>query len=319
MEKKIRWGVLGYAGIARKHVLPALAETTNGSAYAIASRSEEKLQDAVKKFGFKKIYSTYDDLLDDPEVDAVYVPLPNALHKEWVIKAARKGKHILCEKPLALSEDDVKEMIAVANEYGVKLMEAFMYRFTPRTAKVLELINNGVIGKIGQINSNYSFYLENYDDIRMSKDLGGGSLHDVGCYPVNFIGMLMNDYPESIVAQAIEKEGVDIALTASLRYKNGVLATVNCSFLGDSVELTEITGSTGTLVIRDTFYDSDLPVLLYRGEEETVYTIPSCNRYKEELEAFGNCVISNSDVPLSLDESIRNNRLIREILEVAKR
>ena len=242
--KKINWGVLGYAGIARKHVLPAMLKTESSVPYAIASRSDEKLRQAVESFGFKKVYHTYDELLDDEEVDAVYIPLPNALHKEWVIKAAKKGKHILCEKPLALHENDVMEMIAVAKECNVKLMEAFMYRFTPRTAKVVELLESGVIGKIGQINSNYSFYLENYDDIRMSRELGGGSLHDVGCYPVNFISMVLKDHPQSISAQAIKKQGVDVALTASLRYKDDVLATVNCSFLGDSVELTEITGST---------------------------------------------------------------------------
>ncbi len=319
MDKKIRWGVLGYAGIARKHVLPAMKETSNSVCYAVASRSEEKRKQAVSAFGFEKAYESYDEVLEDVNVDAVYIPLPNALHKQWVIKAARKGKHILCEKPLALNEEDVREMAETAKECNVKLMEAFMYRFTPRTAKVLELINSGAIGKIGQINSNYSFYLENYDDIRMSESLGGGSLHDVGCYPVNFIGMVLNDYPESIAAQAIERNGVDIALSASLRYKNGVLANVNCSFIGDSVELTEITGSKGTLVIRDTFYDSDLPILLYRGEEETVYSVASCNRYKEELEAFSSCIINGTDCPLSLEESARNNRLIREILEEVKR
>ena len=319
MKRKINWGVLGYAGIARKHILPAMLEADNCVPYAIASRSEDKLKQAVEKFGFAKTYHSYDELLDDKSVEAVYIPLPNALHKEWVIKAAQKGKHILCEKPLGLSEEEVQEMADTAKKYSVKLMEAFMYRFTPRTAKVLELIENGVIGKIGQISSNYSFYLENLDDIRMSKSLGGGSLHDVGCYPVNFIMMIMKEYPESIVAQAIENDGVDIALTASLKFRSGVLATVNCSFIGDSVELTEITGSTGTLVIRDTFFDSDLPILLYRGEEETVYSIPSCNRYKEELEAFSNCILDDTAVPISIDESLRNNRLIKEILEASKK
>lgn len=317
--KKINWGVLGYAGIARKHVLPAMLKTESSVLYAIASRSDEKLRQAVESFGFKKVYHTYDELLDDEEVDAVYIPLPNALHKEWVIKAAKKGKHILCEKPLALHENDVKEMIAVAKECNVKLMEAFMYRFTPRTAKVVELLESGVIGKIGQINSNYSFYLENYDDIRMSRELGGGSLHDVGCYPVNFISMVLKDHPQSISAQAIKKQGVDVALTASLRYEGDVLATVNCSFLGDSVELTEITGSTGTLVIRDTFYDSDLPILLYRGEEETAYSVEPCDRYQKELEAFADCILNDTEVPLPLEESVMNNRLIREILEAVEK
>lgn len=317
MKNKVRWGVLGYAGIARKHVLPAMVSTHNCVAYAIASRNKGKVDEAISEFGFAKGYSSYEELLNDENVDAVYVPLPNSLHKEWVIKAAKAGKHILCEKPLALCEKDAREMADAASECNVKLMEAFMYRFTPRTAMLRKLLDEGVIGKIGQINSNYSFYLEEVENIRMSRELGGGSLHDVGCYPVNFIGMVTNDYPVSVVAQKIERDGVDVALTASLRYKDDIMATVNCSFLGDSVELTEITGSNGTLVIRDTFYDSDLPILLYRGEKETVFDVPSCNRYALELEAFSNCILHDKDVPLSVEESFRNIRLMERILEVA--
>lgn len=317
MKDKIRWGVLGYAGIARKHVLPAMSSIQSCVAYAIASRNRGKVDEAISKFGFAKGYSSYEELLEDENVDAVYVPLPNTLHKEWVIKAAKAGKHILCEKPLALCEEDAREMADVAKKCNVKLMEAFMYRFTPRTALVRKLLSDGIIGKIGQINSNYSFFLEGSGDIRMSRELGGGSLHDVGCYPLNFIGMVTNDYPVSIVAQKIERDGVDVALTASLRYKDSVMATVNCSFLGDSVELTEITGSTGTLVIRDAFYDSNLPILLYRGEEETVFDVPSCNRYALELETFSDCILNDKDIPLPIEESFRNIRLMERILEVA--
>lgn len=319
MKKIINWGILGYAGIAKNHVIPAICESKNGKAYAIASRSQEKLKRAKEEFGFEMVYDSYDKLIDDKNVDAVYIPLPNALHKEWMIKAARAGKHVLCEKPLAVGEVDVKEMISVANECGIKFMEAFMYRFTPRTALVQKLLNDKAIGDIGQITSNYSFYLKDYSDIRVNESLGGGSLHDVGCYPVNFIEMVMGEYPESIWAQMIEKQGVDIALTASLKFKSGVLATVNCSFLGDSAELTEITGSTGSLIIRDTFYDSNLPILLYRGEEEIVYPVEACKRYVLEVEAFADCIINDLEVPLSHEESIRNNRLIEDILKVAKR
>ncbi len=318
MDRKIKWGVLGYAGIARKHVIPAITKAKNAVPYAIASRNPKKTEEAVSRFGFARGYSSYDELLADPEVDAVYIPLPNALHKEWAIKAARAGKHILCEKPLALNGEDAKEMIEAAKESNVKLMEAFMYRFTPRTRKVQELLENNVIGKIGQIISNYSFYLEEEGNIRLSGKLGGGSLRDVGCYPVNFIGMVTGEYPESIVAQSIKKDDVDIALTASLKYPSGILATVNCSFLGDSVELTEITGSDGTLVIRDTFYDSNLPILLYRGEEETVINIPACERYLLEVEAFSDAVLNDKEVPLSLEESIRNCSLIEKILKESR-
>lgn len=319
MEKKIKFGILGYAGIAYKHVIPAMIHACNAEPYAIASRSEIKVKEAIARFGFKKGYCSYDEILDDEDVDAIYIPLPNALHKEWVIKAARKGKHILCEKPLALSETDVREMISVAKECNVKLMEAYMYRFTPRTAKLKELLDEGIVGEIGQIISNYSFYLEDYSNIRVNSSLGGGSLHDVGCYPVNLLGWVTNDYPESIVAQMIEKNGVDVSLTASLKYKSGIMGTVNCSFLGGSEELTEITGSKGTLVIRDTYYDTDLPILFYEGDKETIIPVEGCERYTKEVEAFSDCIINNKEVPLSLKESIRNNKLIEEIYRVARR
>lgn len=240
------------------------------------------------------------------------------MHKEWVIKAANAGKHILCEKPLALDEKDIEEMKTAADANGVKLMEAFMYRFTPRAKTLVELIKSGAIGKVGQIISNYSFFLQNKDNIRMSRELGGGSLHDVGCYPINIIGLITNDYPISIMAQKIEENGVDIALTASLKYRNNILATVNCSFLCDSCEVTEINGTKGSLIVRDTFYDSDLPILMHCGDSETVIEVPSCERYVLEVEAFTECILNDSEVPLSLDESIRNNRLIKQILEVAK-
>ena len=319
MSEKIRFGVLGCAGIALKHVIPAIIEASNAEPYAIASRSEEKLNAVAEKFSFKKAYKSYDELLDDENVDAVYIPLPNALHKEWVIKAAKARKHILCEKPLALTEEDVKAMTGEAEKNNVKLMEAYMYRFTPRTKVLKELLENNVVGEISQIISNYSFYLEDYNNIRVNSALGGGALHDVGCYPVNLMGWITNDYPISIVAQMVERNGVDISLTASLKYKSGIMGTVNCSFLGDSEEMTEITGTKGTLIIRDTYYDTDLPILFYHGDKETVYPVEKCNRYTEEIQAFAECILNDTPVPLSLEESARNNRLIAEIYKEAKR
>lgn len=319
MSEKIRFGVLGCAGIALKHVIPAIIEASNAEPYAIASRSEEKLNAVAEKFSFKKAYKSYDELLDDENVDAVYIPLPNALHKEWVIKAAKARKHILCEKPLALTEEDVKAMTGEAEKNNVKLMEAYMYRFTPRTKVLKELLENNVVGEISQIISNYSFYLEDYNNIRVNSALGGGALHDVGCYPVNLMGWITNDYPISIVAQMVERNGVDISLTASLKYKSGIMGTVNCSFLGDSEEMTEITGTKGTLIIRDTYYDTDLPILFYHGDKETVYPVEKCNRYTKEIQAFAECILNDTPVPLSLEESARNNRLIAEIYKEAKR
>lgn len=319
MNRKIRYGVLGCAGIATKHVIPAMVKADNAIPYAIASRDILKAKAIAERFGFEKSYGSYEEILSDENVDAVYIPLPNALHKEWVIKAAKSKKHILCEKPLALSEEDVKEMITAAEENGVKLMEAYMYRFTPRCAKLKKLLDQGIIGKIGQVISNYSFYLSDYTNIRVSPALGGGCLHDVGCYPINLLGWITHDYPKSICAQMIERNGVDVSLSASLVYESGIMGVVNCSFMGDSEEMTEITGEKGTLVIRDTYYDTDLPILFYHNDQEIAFPVEACNRYQKEIEAFSDCIINDTPVPLDLNESVRNNKLIKEILEVAKR
>ena len=318
MDKIIRFGILGCAGIAVKHVIPAMIKASNAEPYAIASRDIIKAREVADRFNIPNVYGSYEDILEDKNIDAVYIPLPNALHKEWVIKAAKAKKHILCEKPLAIGEDDVKEMIQAADDNGVKLMEAYMYRFTPRTAKLKELLDSGVVGKIGQIISNYSFFLDDYSNIRVNAQLGGGSLHDVGCYPVNLLGWVTGEYPKSIVAQMIERNGVDVTLSASLVYPSGIMGVVNCSFMGNSEEMTEITGEKGTLVIRDTYYDTDLPILFYEGDKETVIPVEACDRYQNEVEAFSSCIIENKSVPLDLSESVRNNKLIAEILEVAK-
>ncbi|MCD7907220.1 MAG: Gfo/Idh/MocA family oxidoreductase, partial [Clostridium sp.] len=159
MDRKVRWGILGYAGIARNHVIPAMAKAENAELSAIASRSRDKLKEAVAQFGFRKVYESYDRLLEDPEIDAVYIPLPNALHKEWAVKAARHGKHVLCEKPLALTEADCRELEAVFKENHVKLMEAFMYRFLSGIRALKEALEQGAVGEIRHIYSTHRFYL----------------------------------------------------------------------------------------------------------------------------------------------------------------
>jgi len=320
MKKTIKWGVLGYAGIARKHVIPAMIQAYNAEPYAIASRSKEKLEEAVKKFGFQKTYESYDALLQDPDVEAVYIPLPNTLHKEWAIKAARSGKHILCEKPLALTEADCIEMITVCKECGVKLMEAMMYRFTTRMKKMKELLDLGVIGEVKHINSTFRFLLADNSNVRVNKELGGGSLRDVGCYPINIIGLILNDYPISFTAQKVEFQGVDSSLTAVLKYKNGVIATASAGFDAQSTLLTEINGTRGSMIIRDSFIDTDTPILVISGLEGTTteYKIKACERYCLEVEEFSDMVINDLAPALDLSEVVRNNKLMEEILKIAQ-
>ena len=318
MKSPVRFGVLGYAGIAKKHLIPAMLEANNAVPYAIASRSEEKLEEAVSQFGFKKAYSSYEELLADPDVDAVYIPLPNGLHKEWTIKAAKAGKHVLCEKPLALTEEDCLEMIEACREHGVQLMEAFMYRFTTRIAKLKELLASGVIGEVKHIGSTWRFVLTDNKNVRVSEELGGGSLRDVGCYPVNLIGMILQDEPISICAQKVTFQGVDLALSAVLKYNNDILCTISSGFNSQSTILTEINGTQGSLVLRDTFDQTNTPILLVKDGVTTEIPVQACKRYVLQIEAFSKALLDGSEMPLSLDETVRNNRLIQRILQAAE-
>ena len=317
MRSPIRFGVLGYAGIAYKQVLPAMMETKNAVPYAIASRSAEKLKEAVARFGFQKAYLNYDALLNDPDVDAVYIPLPNGLHKEWTIKAARAGKHVLCEKPLALTETDCLEMIEACRQNGVKLMEAFMYRFTPRTRMLQDLLAKGEIGELRFISSNWRFLIKDNSNVRVNEALGGGSLRDVGCYPINLIGMIMQDEPVCVCAQKVTFQGVDLALSAVLKYKNGVLCTVSSGFNAQSPVVTEINGTQGTILMRETYDQTDAPILLIKDGVTTELPVPACRRYVLELEAFSAAILENREAPLDLEETVRNNRLIERILKAA--
>lgn len=319
MEQKVRWGVLGYAGIARKHVIPAIQKAKNAELSAIGSRGREKLERAVSDFGFQKTYESYEQLLNDPEIDAVYIPLPNALHKEWAVRAAEHGKHVLCEKPLALTKADCEQMAEVFEKNHVKLMEAFMYRFLPGTGELKQLLDKKVIGEVRHIYSTHRFYLESKENVRVNAQLGGGSLRDVGCYPVNLIGWILNDYPTAVSAEKTVFQGVDHALVANLRYKNGVTANISCGFDACSVMLTEINGTKGSILVRESFIDNENPIqIFYEDGRIDLIPVENSDCYQLEVEEFSDAVLHDREPALGLKESIRNCGLIEEILEKAR-
>src|SRR5699024_4598003 len=205
--------ILGYARIARLFTIPSILNSSNSEFYAIASRDEDKLKECQEKYGCKKTYLSYDELLCDPKVDAVYIPLPNSLHKEWVIKSVEKGKHVLCEKPISINAKEAVEMKEASIKNNVKLMEGYMYRYTDRK-----------------------------NTIKMKAELGGGSIYDVGCYPLNFVGMIMDEKPISISAEYVDQDSVDIMFTGTLRYKDGVIAVINSGFNAYDRNHSEIIG-----------------------------------------------------------------------------
>lgn len=323
MERDINWGVLGYAGIARNCVIPAMKKASHVRLYGIASRSEEKRNAAVARFGFEKTYDNYDALLEASEIDAVYIPLPNALHYEWTIKAAEHGKHVLCEKPLALTGKACKEMAAVCEKNHVKLMEAFMYRFTDRMAKLMKILDQKVIGDIVHIYSTHRFLLKDNSDVRVNKELGGGALRDVGCYPVNIIQWIAERTGTSIAsiqAQCTTFQGVDYSLCAMLRYENGMSASLSCGFDGQTFLVTEINGTKGSLLIRDSFIDSGTPIMVALDTGEK-YEVPVEQRecYQLEIEEFTSAIREGREPVYTLREAESNNLLIEEILKIAMR
>lgn len=316
---KINWGILGYARIAKNHVIPAILKSNNSILYAIASSNPEKLKECQKSYEDIKTYNDYESLLDDPNIHAVYIPLPNGLHKEWVIKAARKGKHVLCEKPISLSSSECIEMIEECKKNNVKLMEAFMYRYTTRTKKVIELVKSNVIGEIKHIYSTFSFLLSRDNDYRWDISQGGGALFDIGCYPLNFIGMILNSAPISMKADYVLKNGVDLRFSAILKYENDVIADISCGFDGFYNQLTQISGTIGTLLIPDTFSDYEGKIILRKNDYTEEITVDPCERYLLEIEDFADSILLDKEPLVGLDETLRNIKIIEELLKMTYR
>jgi predicted dehydrogenase len=327
-NRKIRWGVLGYARIARDSVMPAIQCAANSELHALASRDESKLTEALTRFGLAKIHAGYEALLRDPEVDAVYIPLPNSQHREWTIRAAGHGKHVLCEKPLGLNATECREMIAAAAQNGVLLMEAFMYRYTDRTAKVREVLRGGGLGDIRFINASFRFPLNRPDSIKLKPGLGGGALYDVGCYPVNFIGLVADEIagrpgsgcatPESVAARCVRAGGVDTMLSALLKYPSGLMAAAHCGFNSQKRILAEIVGTQGVLEVPDTYFDNAGELTLTVGEERRHIPVGACERYRLEVEDFADAILRQRAPQFSLTESLRNAEVMDRLFAAAE-
>lgn len=315
MERKIRWAVLGWARIARKEVIPAIRRTGNSEFYALASRNKDHLNQCRTEYGCEKLYDNYLDALKDPSVDAVYIPLPNSMHKEWAIAAARHGKHVLCEKPLALTSGECQEMIEAAKAGNVLLMEAFMYRYTDRIARVRELLDQGVIGPVKSISSSFRFNLDRANTIKVQRELGGGALYDVGCYPVNFVNMVTGSEPVSVAAESILENGVDIIFSGVLKYAEGVVATVSGGFNSFRRVYSEIVGTQGILEVPDTFMGNAGSIRLITAEGTREIPVAEADRYGLEIADFAQAILEQKKPRLNLDETMRNLRTIDQLVK----
>lgn len=313
--EKIRWGVLSTANIARTEVIPAIRLAENAEMTAIASRGN-KVHEVAGELSIPKAYESYDALLDDPEIDAVYIPLPNGLHKEWVEKAAKKGKHVLCEKPVSLTADEAVEMVRVCREQGVKFMEAFMYQFHPQHDRVREIIASGEIGEVRLFKSSHSFYLENRDgDIRMDKELGGGALYDLGCYSIHALRTILHTEPLEVqaVAELDPKSGVDLSTYVHFILENGVKAIIDCSFDMTHRNEYEVVGTKGSIKVPYAFrpdVNGGMGSVIVRSGDVTREEKIRGDIYRLEVEHFSQAILNERELSYSGVSTVENMKVI---------
>jgi len=318
----VNWGVISTANIGKKAVNPAIQASSNGELLAVGSRDEARARAFAEETDIPTAYGSYDDLLEDDRIQAVYIPLPNGLHKEWTIRALEKGKHVLCEKPLALDARECREMEAAASANGVKLMEAFMYRFHPRTEQVLEMIRSGAIGELKQIRSSFTFLLTRPDNIRWDPALGGGALMDVGCYCVNVSRTLTGMEPVEVRAMGnFRSSGVDEQLAGSLLFENGLLAHFDCALTMERTEVYHVQGTEGHLRVLDAFLPGTDDAVIEQFDTQdylTTLTVPGADEYRLMVEHFADCVLNDRPVRYTAEEAALNMRVIEALYESAR-
>lgn len=309
--KKLNWGILGTAKIARVHVIPAMQKSEICDVYTLASRSIESSQEICVEHGIKLAYGSYRDMLKDPNIVAVYNPLPNHLHVPWTIMALQEGKHVLCEKPFALNADELTRIMDFAKHCPeVKVMEAFMYRFHKQWLKVYEMVRSGKIGELRSIQSYFSYYHDDFSNIRYQQEFGGGGLLDIGCYPVSLSRWLFQSEPKRVIASMDihPKTHTDTLVSGILEFENGI-STFTCGTLLEREQKVLIVGTEGSLELKVPFnpsVDQETEVFFTHKSHTEVIKIPACDQYQAQIEAFSQCILDNSDVPISLEDSFHN-------------
>lgn len=313
--QKIRWGILSTAHIGLTQVIPAIQRSEFAEVVAIASESGKETK-AAEEHGIPKTYNSYQRLLDDPEIDAVYIPLPNHLHKKWAIAAAKAGKHVLCEKPAAITFSDAIEMVEACRENNVQFMEGFMYQFHPQHSFVKELIASGEIGTVKLVRSSFSFFLNDRENnIRMKKEMGGGSLFDVGCYCIHAIRNIVGSEPVSVDVKAhLDSEsGVDLSAFGYLDFSNGVQATFDCSFDMTFRQGYEVIGTTGKITVPRAFrpdVNGSEGLIIIENEKGLRMEKILGDIYLSQVDHFCQSIKDNKEPFYSGDMTIQNMRVL---------
>ena len=329
MAERIKWGVLGNAEIARVCVIPAMQKSSNGMVYGLATRSPENARQLAAENNISQVYQGYDDLLADPEIDAVYIPLPNHLHRTWTLKALEANKHVLCEKPFACNATEATEMANVASAAGLLLMEAMMYRFHPRNQIIRYMVTSGKIGAVTLVRSSFCYPMDEEilakgNNARLQGEMGGGALLDVGCYCVSVARWFMGVEPAAVQAQAVyHANGVDMHLVGSLRFAENGLATIEASFISALQQTYSVFGSEGAIELP---HDAFIPwereaVFTVRGKDQEVgqkQVMPGADEYLLMVEHFADAVLGKERLAFTPEESVRNIRVLDGLAEAAR-
>jgi predicted dehydrogenase len=323
----LRWGILSTADIARRKVVPGMRRAARCEISAIASRDEGTGRRVAAELGIARAHASYEALLADPEVDAVYIPLPNHLHAEWAIAALHAGKHVLCEKPLAMTAADAQRMVDAAREAGMLLMEAFMYRLHPSWVAVHEIVRSGRIGPLTSVQSWFSYFNDDATNIRNMRDAGGGALFDIGSYCVNLSRWLFGAEPQEVQA-SIRRDavlGVDVLTTGILTFADGI-ASFTCSTRAEDDQRVHVYGTRGRISIGIPFnIPPDRPTEVYVSAggdppvapDTEVLTFPTADPYAVEFEKFAAAVLDGQPAPLPPEDAVANLRAIERIFVAA--
>ncbi|WZO97538.1 Gfo/Idh/MocA family oxidoreductase [Isosphaeraceae bacterium EP7] len=316
----LRWGILGCARITRRGIIPGVNDSQSGVLHAISSRDGTTARAWADEFKIPRAYDSYEAVLADPEVQAIYVPLPNELHKPWVLAAADAGKHVLCEKPLALNSAEARAMVEHCRERNVILMEAFMWNHQPRTAGVLKLVRDGAIGHLRLIRSSFSFAID-MTDWRLDPARGGGALMDVGTYGVSTARLYAGSEPTRVEASAhLSPSGVDISLSALLTFPGNISALIDCSFEQPFRCSYELVGTKGSIEVLDAYLPPERPVVAVRDLKGNAieHSFDGTNQYAMMVDAFARGV-ADGTLPAPAEDGLAQMQTLDAILASIKR
>jgi predicted dehydrogenase len=320
---KVRWGVLSTAKIGLEKVIPAMQRGNDSYIEAIASRNLQSARIAAAKLGIAKAYGSYEELLADPEINAIYIPLPNHLHVEWAIKGLESGKHILCEKPIGLTSAEGEQLLEVAKKHPhLKVMEAFMFRHHPQWQRAKQLVDEGKIGELRTIQSFFSYFNRDPQNIRNQADIGGGALMDIGCYAISLSRFIFNQEPQRVfgTAEYDEEFQTDRLISGILEFGLGT-STFTCSTQLVPYQRVNIFGVEGRVEIEIPFNaPPDQPCRMWhqRGNEVEEIVLDICDQYTIQGDLFSQAILNDTAVPTPIEDAIANMKVIEALFASAK-